>query len=125
MLHFAAVKSNPAFDNGDIPLLLAVSEDKQAIEKRDNKQTKLATLVISREAFARGLCPGAVGYMPTGKVVESNKVRALDGKPWLKIDRGSQPIVLTKEGVSATGVSDIVFQHEEPAEVEMVEEAPF
>jgi hypothetical protein len=113
-LYFVVVKENHVFENGDISLLMAVSQNAADLAPETQKG-KLATLTVKPAAIEKGLGVGAAGIIK-GDIVESKSTRD-DGTPWLRVrkEKGTK-IVLSRAGSQAVGGDDVEFlQAEEPA----------
>ena len=99
---FCVVGVSARFADGNVSVLVAVSEDAADLAARKGQ---LATLVVAGSLFAKGLCPGAQGYLDGD--VEERGLRQ-DGSPWLRV-RPSKVVVM-RRGNMALDETAVVWE---------------
>lgn len=104
-MHFAIVKQNATFENGDLSVLLKVGTQEE-VETR-GETGELVSMVITKSAWDAGLCVGARGELE-GEIEESSTLKD-DGNPFLRLRPAKGSIRVTRKGNQAVGVEDIVF----------------
>ena len=107
-LFFVVLKPNAEFANGDVSLLLAVSEDAADLAPKVNKGA-LVTHTIRRALFDKGFCPGAAGSVQ-GVIEASTSSLRDDGSAWLRLRKpAGAKFVISRKGNTATGEADVEF----------------